>query len=94
MMAHLMTDQGLIKAAEMWLKVAEEKIKLVNNELTKGMLESTKVDVSVVDITREYLKSTENLCLQLKTTVHEDNFKSSTVSCRRVSILRVKAEST
>ena len=84
MMAHMMTDEGLIKAANMWLTVAEEKIKLVNNEVTKDLLKRTKVEVSVVDITREYIESTENLCTKLKTTVHEDNFKSSSISCRLV----------
>ena len=42
MMAHMMIDEGQMKAAQMWLTVAEEKLELFKDETTREVVDITK----------------------------------------------------
>ena len=83
-MANEMTDEGLTKAGQMWLRVAEEKMELVNNDMNKELLDDVKAEVSLNKIIEDTFELSKNLCKKSITTVHEYNFKSSTISCRLV----------
>ena len=73
-----------MKSAELWLGVAEEKLEMVTDEEAKKVLDNFKEEVSVHKITEEKLKLSEDLCKKLESTVHEENFQSSSISCRYV----------
>ena len=73
-----------MKSAELWLGVAEEKLELVHDEEAKKVLDNFRGEVSVHKITEEKLKLSEDLCKKLESTVHEENFQSSSISCRYV----------
>ena len=83
-MANVMFEQHQMEAAQMWLKVAEEKLELSSDVNTTELLDVTKEKVSFREIAKETREISENLCTKLKTTVHENNFKSSSISCRFV----------
>ena len=84
MMAHIMIDEGQMKAAQMWLTVAEEKLELFKDDTTREVVDITKEILAVHIIEQETHELSENLCKKLKTTVHEENFQSSSISCRFV----------
>ena len=83
-MAQMMIDDHQIKAAQLWIKVAEEKLHFTKYETPIDLLDITKEKVSIYNIAKEIHEVIETLCKQLRTTVHEDNFKSSSIPCRFV----------
>ena len=88
LMAQKMVDERLMKSAELWLRVTEEKLGLVNDgnkydEDYKNM-ELMKEEVDVYNHVKETIELHDDLCKKLETTGHEENFKKGSISCKFV----------
>ena len=87
-MAQKMVDERLMKSAELWLRVTEEKLGLVNDgnkydDDYKNM-ELMKEEVDVYNHVKETIDLHDDLCKKLETTGHEENFKKGSISCKFV----------
>ena len=70
--------------AELWVKVAEEKLELDNDTEAHILMNNLKEEISGFRITKDELDLTENLCRKVETKGPDENFRSSLTYCRYV----------
>ena len=81
-MAAEMIDEGLIKDAELWVKMAEDKQALSYNNNDNEVLHLLKTEIEATNVFNEGYQLFKTLCKNLDTTGHYKIFKNSSTLCR------------